>query len=327
MRWTIISAILMFCLLSISLMPKSSYSGPFKPLSKIEKRLCDRLKNHVAILAGSIGERNIWKQNQLNAAALYIEETLTDFGYQVEIQEFECRGLKVKNLEVERTGIRASNDMVIVGAHYDSVFGSPGANDNASGVSALLELARIFSRISPSLTVRFVAFVNEEPPFFRTEHMGSRVYALRSRQRGEHITAMLSLETIGFYSDELESQAYPFPLSILYPKVGNFIGFVGNVSSRNTVRKAISSFRHHTLFPSEGAAAPGWIPGIGWSDHWAFWKEGYPAVMITDTALFRYKHYHGAEDTPDKLQYDRMARVVQGLGHVVADLAEMENDR
>lgn len=263
----------------------------------------------------------------MNAAAEYIEKTLTDFGYEVLIQEFECKGLSVKNLEVERIGTTSSKDIVVVGAHYDSVFGSPGANDNASGVSALLEIARIFSRIKPSLTVRFVAFVNEEPPFFQTEHMGSRVYALRSRERGEQITAMLSIETIGFYSDVSESQAYPFPLSLLYPKTGNFIGFVGNLSSRNIVRRAISSFRRHTLFPSEGAAVPGWISGIGWSDHWAFWKEGYPAIMITDTALFRYKQYHSPEDTPDKLRYDRMARVVQGLGQVVAELAEIGNDR
>ncbi len=313
-------------------MPNSSYSGPFKPLSKTEAQLCNRLKNHVAILAGSIGERNIWQQNQLNAAAKYIENTLTNFGYEVSIQEFACKGLKVKNLEVERIGTSSSKDIVVVGAHYDSVIGSQGANDNASGVSALLEIARIFSSIKPSLTVRFVAFVNEEPPFFQTEHMGSRVYALRSRRRGEQITAMLSLETIGFYSDDSDSQKYPFPLSLLYPEIGNFIGFVGNLSSRNVVRRAISSFRRHTLFPSEGAAAPGWISGIGWSDHQAFWEAGYPAVMITDTALFRYKHYHSPEDTPDKLKYDRMARVVLGLGHVVAELADItipyeENER
>jgi len=314
---------LIFCLIYTSRMPERSYSGPFSPLSKTETLLRNRLKSHVAILAGSIGERNIWHQNQLNAAAEYIVETLTDFGYEVFIQELECNGLTVKNIEVERIGTTSSEGIVVVGAHYDSVIGSPGANDNASGVSALLELARIFSRIKPSLTVKFVAFVNEEPPFFRTKHMGSRAYALRSRQRGEQITAMLSLETIGCYSDDSGSQEYPFPLNLLYPKVGNFIGFVGNLSSRNILRKAISSFRRHTRFPSEGSAAPGWISGIGWSDHWAFWKEGYPAVMITDTALFRYEHYHSIEDTPDKLNYDRMARVVQGLGHVVAELAEI----
>lgn len=131
---------------------------------------------------------------------------------------------------------------------------------------------------------------------------------------------MLALETIGYYSDDPGSQRYPFPFNLFYPNTANFIAFVGNMSSRKLVRQAIASFRRHTAFPSEGAAAPGWIVGIGWSDHWSFWKEGYPAIMITDTALFRYKHYHSLEDTPDKIKYDRMARVVSGIAQVVAEL-------
>jgi Zn-dependent M28 family amino/carboxypeptidase len=212
-------------------------------------------------------------------------------------------------------------EIVVVGAHYDSVLSCPGANDNASGVAAVLEIARLLAEEKLSRTVRLVAFVNEEPPFFRSDYMGSRVYATRSRQRGDQIVAMFAIETIGYYSDQAGSQCYPFPLGFFYPHTGNFIAFVGNLSSRNLVQQAIASFRKHTAFPSEGAAVPVWIPGIDWSDHWSFWKEKYPALMITDTALFRYKYYHKPEDTPDKIDYDRMARVVAGIARVVAEIA------
>ncbi|MCP4577722.1 MAG: M28 family peptidase [Deltaproteobacteria bacterium] len=326
LRWTIISVLLISVIIYITHMPTRSYSGPLKPLTDNEKFLQNRLKDHITTLAGKIGERNVWHPDQLAAGADYIEKVLTGFGYGVMTQEFECKGISVRNLEAERPGDSTREEIVLIGAHYDSVMGSPGANDNASGVSALLEIARLLANKKPSRTVRFVAFVNEEPPFFQTDHMGSRVYALRSRKRGEKISAMISLETIGYYSDDPKSQKYPFPFSYFYPKTGNFIGFVGNMSSRKLVCQVIASFRRHTDFPSQGAAAPGWITGIGWSDHWSFWQEGYPAVMITDTALFRYQHYHGRKDTPDKINYDCMARVVSGLARVIADLAGISRD-
>jgi hypothetical protein len=133
---------------------------------------------------------------------------------------------------------------------------------------------------------------------------------------------MLSLETIGFFSDVAGSQHYPFPFGLLYPRTGNFIAFVGNIASRALVRRSIAAFRQHTAFPSEGVAAPGWMTGIGWSDHWAFWQEGYPAVMVTDTALFRYAPYHTHADTPVQINYERMARVVAGLARVITALAD-----
>ena len=185
----------------------------------------------------------------------------------------------------------------------------------------MLEVARLLKTQQLPRTVRFVAFVNEESPFFSTDSMGSLLYARRARARGEKIVAMLSIEMIGFYSEARKSQHYPFPLSRFYPDTANFIGFVGNISSRALVRRSIASFRRHTPFPSEGVAAPGWMTGIGWSDQWAFWKHGYPGLMITDTAFFRYAHYHTERDTPEKIDYTRMARVVVGLARVVADLA------
>jgi Zn-dependent M28 family amino/carboxypeptidase len=172
--------------------------------------------------------------------------------------------------------------------------------------------------------MRFVAFVNEEPPFFQTNEMGSYVYAKRARQRKENIIAMLSLETIGYYSDEQGSQKYPFPFSLFYPNVGNFIGFVGNLESKKLVHRAIASFRKKTKFPSQGIAAAQWLPGIGWSDQWAFWKENYPAIMITDTAPYRYPYYHTASDTANNIDYECTARVVAGLKHVVLDLVNLK---
>ncbi len=302
-------------------MPKSSYTGPFQPLSEDEVQVRDRLERHVSMLAGEIGERNIWHPQGLEASVDYIEKVLGDSGYQVEMQEYKVEGKPVANLEAERIGTSLAGEIVVVGAHYDSVFGTPGANDNASGVAGLLEIARLLATEELSRTVRFAAFVNEEPPFFLTGDMGSRVYASRSRRRGEDIVAMLSIETIGYYSEVSGSQHYPFPFSYFYPTTANFIGFVGNFSSRRLVRRAIGTFREHTRFPSEGLAAPEWVTGVGWSDHWSFWQEGYPAIMVTDTALFRYDHYHTPQDTPEKLDYARTARVVSGLTRVVADLA------
>jgi Zn-dependent M28 family amino/carboxypeptidase len=173
-------------------------------------------------------------------------------------------------------------------------------------------------------TIRFAAFVNEEPPFFFTGRMGSAVYAKEQRRSGAKIAAMFSLETIGYFSDRPGSQRYPFPLRGLYPDRGCFIAFVGNLASRRLVRRSIRTFRRHARLPSEGIAAPGYLPGVFWSDQWAFWRQGYRAVMITDTAPFRYPFYHTPQDTPDKLDYDRMAHLVAGLAEVVRDLAAAE---
>ncbi len=319
--WSLILGLLYTGLLFITDMPGNSYKDQFQPLSEEEIVLRDHLAEHVQLLAGRIGERNVWRYAELNAAADHIHDTFVELGYKPDIQAYHAEGKKVKNLSVEHAGTTSPEEILVVGAHYDSVLGSPGANDNGTGVAAVLELARLIKDAKLARTVRFVTFVNEEPPFYHTDKMGSRVYASRSRKSGEKISAMLSLETIGYYSDEPGSQKYPFPFRYFYPDTANFIGFVGNLSSRSLVRRALRSFREHMTFPSEGVAAPGWIMGIGWSDHWSFWREGYPAIMITDTALFRYAHYHTPSDTPEKIDYDRTARVVRGISHVVRALA------
>jgi hypothetical protein len=303
-------------------MPGRSHRGPLPPLTAEERALAGRLRGHVTHLAGDIGERNVWRYDSLRAAATYIETALGSMGYATARQEFDIMERRVANLEAVRHGAGHAGEIVVVGAHYDSVMGCPGANDNATGVAAMLELARAAARRTPARTVRFVAFVNEEPPFFQTRQMGSLVYARQARARGDRIVAMLSLETIGYYSDMAGSQRYPLPFGLLYPRQGDFVAFVGNVASRALVRQAIGAFRHGTAFPSEGAAVPGWITGIGWSDHWAFWQQGWPGVMVTDTALFRDPHYHLASDTPERLDYERLARVVAGLDRVVAAIAD-----
>jgi len=302
-------------------MPGSSWSGPVPPLSDQEQLIHDNLKRHVTELAGRVGERNVWRPEAMAAAAGYIRKTLEDTGYEVNSQSFISRGLTVNNLEAVLPGHGAADEIIVIGAHYDAVAGSPGADDNASGVAALLELARLLAGTTLPRTVRFVAFANEEAPFFYGDEMGSKLYAARAHAQGERIEAMLSLETMGYFTDQPGSQRYPFPFSYLYPDTGNFIGFVGNFSSRPLVRQAVGAFRATTAFPSEGVAAPSGMEGIHWSDHWSFWQAGYPAIMVTDTAPFRYPHYHDESDTPEQLDYAGLARVTGGLVAVVGVLA------
>jgi Zn-dependent M28 family amino/carboxypeptidase len=250
-----------------------------------------------------------------------MEDRLRSTGHPVKRETFSVEGKAFHNLVLELRGSSSPAEIVVIGAHYDSVLGCPGANDNGTGSAALLALARAFARTAPARTLRFAAFPNEEPPHFQTMGMGSRAYARLCKERGEQVAAMVSLETIGFYSEAEGSQQYPAPLSLIYPSRGNFIAFVGNVGSGGLVRRAIGTFRKRARFPSEGAALPGWLPGVGWSDHWSFWEEGYPAIMVTDTAVFRYPHYHLVSDTPDKVDYESCARVVSGLRAVIEDLA------
>lgn len=302
-------------------MPSDPFRGSLPPLSEEQRQLAQLLRRHVEQLAGVIGERNLFRMPRLTAAAEYIRHTLDDAGYAVLDHQYEVSGKPSENVESERAGSEQPNEIVLIGAHYDSVQGSPGANDNGTGVAAALALAQAFAGARPARTLRFVFFANEEPPFFQTEHMGSRIYAQRSRRRGEQIRLMLSLETIGYYSDEPGSQRYPFPFSFFYPSTGNFIAFVSNMEHASWVQRLLASFRHHAKFPSEGGALWEWIPGVAWSDHWSFWREGYPAVMVTDTAPNRYPYYHTAADTPDKVDVGRLARVVSGLQSVVHELA------
>jgi Zn-dependent M28 family amino/carboxypeptidase len=304
-------------------MPGTSHRGslPDSETPDGEMSLAERLRAHVEMLAGTIGDRNVHNPVELAAAADYISSQFEAAGLTSTRQGYDVDGVTCDNIIAEIPGGAKADEIVVVGGHYDSVRGCPGANDNGSGVAATLALAKLLSGFSPAKTLRFVAFVNEEPPYFQTDNMGSLVYARLCKERGDQVVAMFSLETMGYYTDEENSQEYPLPFSLFYPSTGNFIAFVGNLSSKSLVNRTVELFREKAQFPSEGAAVPSFVPGAGWSDNWSFWQAGYPALMVTDTAPFRYPHYHEVEDTPDKIDYDRLARVVAGLHEVIEDLA------
>lgn len=303
-------------------MPGENITGTLPPLTAIEAAFRDELKRDLYYLGETIGNRNIDDYPALLQSAEWIVAEFAAAGYEVERQAYEAFGKTVENLSVELPGTSNPDEIIVIGGHYDSVMGCPGANDNGTGTVATLALARAFAGRNVARTLRFVTFVNEEPPYFWEETMGSLVYAKACRERGDNVVAMLSLETMGYFDDAPGSQQYPRPFNLFYPDTGNFIAVVGNLRSRKLVRDIVKNSRDLQNFPYEGLSTYGGLQGIGWSDHWAFWQVGYPAVMLTDTAPFRYPYYHTPEDTPDKVDYDRFARVVANLVPVINDLAE-----
>ncbi len=309
-------------------MPGSSFRGPLPLATERQVACAERLREHVGVLAGKVGGRSTFNPREGAAAAKYIRDLLIEMGYPVVNETFVERGSRVPNLEVVLDGSDLSLPCVVIGAHYDSFQGTPGADDNASGTAAVLELAREFAASRPSRgpqnlrTIRFAFFVNEEPPTFQQPDMGSWVYAKDLKARGIAVHAMLSIEAIGYYRTEPGTQLYPLGLlSHIYPNTGDFVGFVGDLSSRSLVRRSIGAFRMAAQFPSEGASLPSGLAGVGWSDHWSFWQEGWPAIMVTGTATFRNPNYHTSGDRPETLDYDRMSRVVTGLEAVTGALA------
>ena len=290
-------------------------------IMKKDSELVRGLESGVFNLAEKIGDRSVFNYQNLEEAAEYIAGQFASLGYEVEFQEYSVYNKKVRNIIAIKKGTTLSQEVIIVGAHYDTCF-NPGADDNASAVAGLIELARVLSYKPTSRTVKFIAFVNEEPPFFKTENMGSRVYVRQARKISEDIKAAVIFEMIGCYSDKPNSQSYPPLLGLFYPHQANFICVVGNWNSRWLVKKIVSSFKSHTQFPIESFVGCGIIPGVDFSDHWSFWKDGYPAVMITDTAFYRYEHYHSDADTYEKLDYNSMAEVVTAFSQVIRALAE-----
>lgn len=317
--WLSLAAAIAWLLWFMTSVPGASHRGALVPLIGLEREIETNLRRHVAAIGAR--EHNLEHPEALETAARYLEGELAALGYAPAAQRFAVGAGEVRNIEAELAGGARAAEIIVVGAHYDSVSGSPGANDNASGVAAVLELARLMRDAAPARTLRFVLFVNEEPPYFKSEAMGSLRYARRSRERGEQVVAMFSLETLGYYSERPGSQRYPFPLGFFYPGEGNFVAFVSNLGSRALLHRALAAFRRHAALPSEGVAAPAFIPGVDWSDQWSFWKEGYPALMLTDTAPYRYPHYHSAQDTPDKVDTERLARAVSGLRAMLGELA------
>lgn len=286
----------------------------------ISGQIIVNLKKHVFELSHNIGERNYWNYQNLNKAAEYIKTRFKEYGYDIELQSYVLDNKEFSNIIAIKKGGNSPEQIIIVGAHYDTVMGSPGADDNASGVAGLLELARLFSKIEINKTIKFIAFVNEEPPFFQSKDMGSRVYAKIAKKNKDKISAMICLEMIGCYNKEPKSQSYPLFLGLFYPDKANFIAFVSNFHSISLLNRFKNAFKKNSIFPLETLVAPNLVSGVDWSDHSSFWKYGYKAIMVTDTAFYRYPYYHSELDTYEKLDYKSMTEVVGGLYYVLLEL-------
>jgi len=304
-------------------LPGKSFTGPPPPATHDERNLAERLKRHVVAIAST--PHNVTHYAELERAAAYIEAELTALGYEPQRQVFDTAGRPVRNIEVVIPTAKSSGapSSLVVGAHYDSDGDAPGANDNGTGTAAVIELARLLKDVTPrNESLRLVLFVNEEAPYYRTDQMGSLQYSRRLKERGERVAGMISLETIGFFSDAPGSQKYPIPFGLIFPSTANFISFVAMPGSRAFLHEVVAAFRRNTKIPTIGGTAPDLFEGIGWSDHWSFWHLGYPAVMVTDTALYRYPHYHTPEDTPEKVDYEKLARITIGLEKTIRDLLQ-----
>ena len=247
--------------------------------------------------------------------ASYVERQLQDVGYTVERQAVPF----ADNLVAELAG---GPGIVVLGAHYDSCRPAPGADDNASGVAAILEVARLLAGQRHDRTVRFIAWANEEPPGFQTRTMGSLYSARASRERREDLVAVLALDSVGYYDDRPGTQIWPLGFGLVFSDRANFINVVSNTTSASQVVRVARALRRHSSVPIAYAAVPAAIPGIAWSDHWSYWQAGYDAVMITDMPPFRNPNYHTARDVPDTVDYERLARFTQGLAATVVDLAD-----
>ncbi|MCJ8344260.1 M20/M25/M40 family metallo-hydrolase, partial [bacterium] len=270
--------IIYFTLYSLTHMPGNSFEGSLGDLSSEEIEVQTRLIENVRYLSEDIGARSISVEGSLDKSKKYLIEEIHKIGLDYNEQSFTAKNKIVYNIEVPINGL--NEETIVIGAHYDTCYYGPGANDNASGVAGVLELLRYFKNIPLKHNFRFVFFVNEEPPFFLGEQMGSMVYAKKLKEQNIPVKAMISLETIAYFTSEKDSQRYPIDaLKLKYPSTGNFLAFVGNIQSGDLVRKASKIFRDGVEFPSEGLSAPKSISGIGWSDHSSFWKQGYPAIM------------------------------------------------
>lgn len=259
----------------------------------------------------------------LESAANYIEETLVALGHEPQVQTFTVAGKPVRNFEVvfEPREVTDRPKTLILGAHYDTDWKSPGAHDNGTGVAAALEIARLLKDWRPN-TCRFrlLFWVNEEYPWGKTESMGSWRHAKRMRENNENIVGAIALETLGFFSSEPGSQKLPFPFSAVYSNVGDFVAFVALPQSRLFLERVTRAFRKASVFPSIGGLAPAIVEGVDLSDHWAYRQFGYPALMVTDTAPFRNPYYHALDDLPETVDYDSLAHITLGLHQMVRSL-------
>jgi hypothetical protein len=311
----LLSAFLLYSVMKI----KGSPSLVIPPAQGVKNMM---LYRHVEKLAVHIGSRSVYEYDKLTAAKQYIVSSLKAMGYTPVLQDFSYQGKVFSNIIALLPGKTLPEEVVVIGAHYDTVAGTPGADDNASAVAALLEMCRLLKDHSPDRTLKLLFFALEEPPVFRSESMGSFVYASDARNRQEQIRAMVCLEMLGYYSDKEGEQSFPLPfMSLMFPSTPNFIAVVGNLSSRGLVNQVADSIRKSSSVPAETLSTAGFVPGVDFSDHLSFWKMDYPAVMITDTAFYRNPNYHTAADKIDTLDFGRLASLLDGLLRMAKDLS------
>jgi hypothetical protein len=281
----------------------------------------NELISDVKFLSETIGPRNFIYYDQLNLCREWIKNKWQTQGFEVTEQTFEMDGREYANLEVEVQGIKSPEEIIILSNQYDTLPDSPGANNNAGGVAVIFQLTKLLKDFVSDKTLRFVAFTNEEDPIFGTEQMGSYYYAQRSAEKNENIIIMLSLDAIGYYTNEPGSQRLPWPFSIFYPDNGNFLAFIGDFSSREYMEAVTKGFKKGSSFPIEAGVVPQWIEGASWSDHQSFWIFGYPAIMVTDTGGFRSPYHTTTADTMDKMDFEALARIVLGMYGVILEIA------
>ncbi|MDH3328343.1 MAG: M28 family peptidase [Desulfobulbaceae bacterium] len=278
------------------------------------------IRKWVEYLALEIGRRPATRVDLLRKVAERLTETFINLGYEVAQQPVPYKQTHHINIIARPKGSIDSHPgrpLLVVGAHYDTVSNSPGADDNASSIGGLMEMARLLAD-NPPTGLRLAAFCPEEPPAYRTRRMGSYIYAGSLKEAGIRLKGMICLEMIGYFNDAPGSQSYPLPfMKMVYPREGNFIAIVGNIRSARWTWQVKDAFKTGTDLPVETLNAPSVIVGIDFSDHWSFNKCGYPAVMVTDTAFYRTPYYHLPSDLPETLDYVRAAKVVDGIAAAV----------
>lgn len=278
------------------------------------------LESHVRTLSEKFHPRSHKNRTKLDAAADYVHAQLAKSGARVIEQVYQADDIKARNISVHFGP--AAGERLVIGAHYDSHYDTPGADDNASGVAGLIELARLLAKAELKRPVELVAYTLEEPPYFRTEEMGSARHARMLKAGNTPVRLMMSIEMIGYYIDKENSQNYPLAaLKSIYPTRGDFIGVVGRFQDMGAVRRVKAAMRGASRLPVVSMNAPALLKGVDFSDHLNYWDEGYPAVLITDTSFFRNPHYHETTDTSATLDYRRMAQAVQGIYAAIVAIA------
>jgi len=317
----------LFIIISVTVVVMKTSAFGWRRLEQVDLKFsqqdylaAQRLRQRVKYLSEDIGIRDYLNYANLEKSARFVEEEFKDLGYTTEIMEYKIDKRLFKNIIATNSKYKKPGPAVIVGAHYDTC-SNPGADDNASGVAGLIELAYLLKDEQTGATIKFIAFVNEEPPFFMSQDMGSSVYVRQAKKKREDILGAVILESIGYYRQEPNSQEYPAPLGIFYPNQGNFITMVSNFPSAGMLKILARGFRKASNFPLECFTGPTFIPGVSFSDNWSFWQEGYRAIMVTDTAFLRNPNYHSQADLPHTLDYRKMALVIKGLKSAIIEFA------